>query len=67
MYEDVACAIAIIIGIIIFAVCIVIPIVYCSMHNKDKEIELEKYKIEMQIKNGDIPTNEVGELKCMNV
>ena len=31
-----------------------IPLTECIKHNKDKEIELQKYKIEMQSKHGDI-------------
>lgn len=48
-------------GYIIISICVfacilafMIPIVKCVEHNKDKQTELEKYKIEMQVKHGDI-------------
>ena len=57
MDEDIACIITFLILCIILAGLIVFPICYC----KNKSIELEKYKIEMQLKHGDIPINEVSE------
>ncbi len=38
---------------------IVITITYGCVKSHSMNIELEKYKIEMQLKHGDIPTNEV--------
>ena len=55
MYDDDLSSI-IVISIIFLATMIIIigAVVYC----KNKDIELERYKIEMQINNGDVPKEE---------
>lgn len=45
---------------IISVICVLgisIPIMICNVNAKNKEFELEKYRIEMQIKHGDIREN----------
>lgn len=45
---------------IISVICVLgisIPIMICNVNAKNKEFELEKYRIEMQIKHGDIGEN----------
>lgn len=45
---------------IISLICVLgisIPIMICNVNAKNKEFELEKYRIEMQIKHGDIREN----------
>lgn len=55
MYDDDLSSI-IVIAIILLAVLITLMGTVCYCKNKD--IELERYKIEMQVNNGDVPTNE---------
>ena len=58
MDEDTISIIVLLILGIIFCFLVVgiisLPICYC----KNKDIELEKYRIEMQVNNGDIPKKE---------
>lgn len=49
---------------IITVICVLgisIPIMICNVNAKNKEFELEKYRIEMQVKHGDIGENVEGE------
>jgi len=49
---------------IITVICVLgisIPIMVCNVNAKNKEFELEKYRIEMQVKHGDIGENIEGE------
>ena len=54
MDEDIIGYIAVAIIVLLCILAFIIPIVLCVEHNKDREFELEKYKIEMQVKHGDV-------------
>ena len=54
MDEDTKALIIIGLFIMFGILAFILPITICIQHSKDRDTELEKYKIEMQVKHGDV-------------
>ena len=52
--DDNTKTIAILIMVFLCILAFMLPLTFCIQHNKDKEIELQKYRIEVESKHGDI-------------